>query len=141
METLIVIYVGVGIIAGFIGVETEEQKKWSYGIIILSLFVSLITFGVWVIAALLEVVLGFFIGKIIKRNLGLVVGICIILGVITFIALNQNLMLNDKNEHQEYNIKSDYKSGLSLVNVCDEVLSTFDENECYRRGGTPYIDD
>jgi EAL domain-containing protein (putative c-di-GMP-specific phosphodiesterase class I) len=28
METLIVIYVGVGIIAGFIGVETEEQKRF-----------------------------------------------------------------------------------------------------------------
>lgn len=87
MESLIVIYIGIGIISGFIGDETEEQKKWSYGIIILSLLVSLITFGVWVIAALLEVVLGFFIGKIIKKNLGLVIGTCIILGVITFIVL------------------------------------------------------
>lgn len=141
MEILIVVYVGIGIIAGFIGDDTEDQKKWSYGLIILSLLISLTTFGLWVIAALLEVVLGFFIGKIIKRNLGLVVGICIILGVITFIALNQDLLLNDKNEYQEYNIKSNYKSGLSTVNVCDEVLQTFDENECYKRGGTPYIDD
>lgn len=138
MELLIVIYIGIGIISGFIGDETEEQKKWSYGIIILSLLVSLITFGVWVIAALLEIVLGFFIGKIIKKNLGLVIGTCIVLGVITLIVLNQDSMLSDKKEDH---IKSDYRYGLSLSDVCDQVYQTFDENECYRRGGTPYIDD
>lgn len=140
METLIVIYVGVGIIAGFIGVETEEQKKWSYGIIILSLLISLTAFGPWVIAALLEVVLGFYIGKIIKKNLVFFIGICIVLGVI-IIVLNQDLILNDKSTYKEYNTRSNYSSDLSISDVCDQVYQTFDEDECYKRGGTPYIDD
>lgn len=45
MAAYIIAYIILGLIAGFIGIETEEKKNWSFGIMIVGAIVSAIMAG------------------------------------------------------------------------------------------------
>jgi len=59
----IVIYIIVGFIAGLIGDSSEENKNTSYGIMGVGAFISLITAGPFVIAAIIEMGIGWVIAQ------------------------------------------------------------------------------
>lgn len=64
----IIIYIIIGLIAGFIDTKTDARMKWSYGIIIVGALVSIVTTGAFVIAAVIEMMIGFGIAIAIKEK-------------------------------------------------------------------------
>lgn len=68
MQVLVVVYIAIGIVAGFIGTETEKRQTYSHGILFLGAIVSLATYGPFVIAAVAEMAVGFFVAMKIKEH-------------------------------------------------------------------------
>lgn len=68
MIVYILVYILVGIIAGFIWEETEEERKSkSLGLMIVGALISLVMTGPFVIAAIIEMFIGFKIALFIKK--------------------------------------------------------------------------
>ena len=69
MAVYVIVYLIIGLITGFIGTETEEKKNWSFGIMILGAIASVIMARPFVIAAVVEMAIGFGIATVIVNNM------------------------------------------------------------------------
>lgn len=88
MAVYVIVYLIIGLITGFIGTETEEKKNWSFGIMILGAIASVIMAGAFVIAAVVEMAIGFGIATVIVNNMYTIIKFIkglLLLAVIIFI--------------------------------------------------------
>lgn len=91
MLTYIIIYIIVGIIAGIIDDIHKQFKSWSYILMIIGALVSFATSGPFVIAAIIEMAIGYLIGITIRYSIRSIIKLLLTILFVWFgvLVLNQ----------------------------------------------------